>query len=61
MRNGGIGQGWAIEDPQDEIILLANDLLKSKLNEIWGKIREAHAKGKTIGVRGARFGFYKYP
>lgn len=59
MKNGGIGKGWYPEYSEEDIKILANNLLKSKLEEVWEKIRVAHANGEIRGVRGGRFGVYK--
>lgn len=59
MKNGGIGRGWAPEESEDELVFLATGLLKSKIEEVWQKIRESHIKGQIRGVRGGRFGVYK--
>lgn len=38
MKNDGIVKGWLPEEPKDEFIMLASELLHHKLNEIWEKI-----------------------
>lgn len=59
MRNGGIGTGWAPEQEQDEIQFLVNNLLKSKLDEIFQKIQENHKKGIQMGVSGRRLAYWE--
>ena len=48
MRNGGIGCGWFPEEDEDELRILAQDLLKERLKEIWeisnGRKKEMDSK-----------------
>lgn len=50
MKNGGFIKGWAPEEPPDDVNLVANELFKSKLNEIWKKISEDFKKGIRRGL-----------
>jgi hypothetical protein len=56
MRNGGVGQGWHPEEPDDDMQALAIDLMKSTLAEVFNKIKEHHKNGTGIrGVNGPRW------
>lgn len=49
-----IGRGWAPEQPEEEIKLLASNLLKDLLADVFEKIKQNKLKGREICLRGSK-------